>query len=69
MNGSSIETKIVINEDVVNYLKTMSPDKVLLLGVQKPHDKSTDKLHISTYMEFNREQVTSIKFKAKDYQN
>lgn len=50
MNGSSIESKIVINEDVVNYLKTMSPDKVLLLGVQKPHDKTTDKLHISTYM-------------------
>jgi hypothetical protein len=45
----------VINEEVINYFKNQSPDKVSLLGVQKPNDKNTDKLYISTFMEFSRE--------------
>lgn len=69
VNGGNIESKIAINEEVINYFKTQSPDKVSLLGVQKPHDKNTDKLYICTYMEFMKEQVTSIKFKTKNYQN
>lgn len=58
-----------MNDEIATFLKTMSPDKVALLGVQKPHDKNVDKLYLCSYMEFSKDIVTSMKFKAKDYQN
>lgn len=66
-NNTSIESLIGVNEDVVTYLKAMKPDRVALLGVQKPQNSEKDKLFLCTIMEFDKTEVLSLKVKSSDF--